>query len=111
MYHDAGELLALLQAKKEEAGGIEPVKLVRGSWMLRRAKMLRAATSDAERERLRVPRRQELERVAPGALLTPAQAAAMGRGHSGDANCLFCRGDVPARQPLKLVAISQYALA
>jgi hypothetical protein len=55
-----------------------------------------------------VPRRQELERVAPHALLTPQQAAAMPRGHVGEA-WEGCCGDilgVTARKPLKLVAIS-----
>ena len=88
IYQDAAALFALLRSNDGLA--LEPVKLVRGSWLLRRAAKLRAAKTDAERARLRVPRRQELELEAPDALLTPKQAAAMQRGQSGDGDLCSC---------------------
>ena len=46
-----------------------PVRLLDSEWVLRRADALAAATTDAERERLALPRRQELERLHPEAYL------------------------------------------
>ena len=112
LYKDSGRLLGLLQPRVA-AGGLEPVKLVRGSWLLERAKLLRAARTGEERARLRVPRRQELERVAPHALLTPLQAEEMPRGHVGEFCLLNGLGaalrrplKLKSRSPLKLIAIS-----
>jgi len=103
LYTDAARLLGLLEPRV--AGGLEPVKLVRGSWLVRRAWRIKCACTEEERSRLRVPRRQDLERDEPDSLLTPQQAAAMPRGHSGAAFCCYYR-EQEHRQPLKLVAIS-----
>ena len=46
-------------------GGLPPVKLMRMSWLLGRADALRAASTPAEREELKLPRRQVLERECP----------------------------------------------
>lgn len=109
LYKDPVRLFGLLQPRSED--GLEPVKLVRGSWLLERAKLLRAASTEQEKAQLRMPRRQELERVAPHALLTPKQAAAIPRGHVGqqptDHYCPCCESEAyQARKPLKLIAIS-----
>ena len=63
--------------------GLAPVTLVRGSWFLKRAEKVRHARTNEERAALRVPRRQELERKEPDALLSPEEVAAMPRGHAG----------------------------
>ena len=43
-------------------GGIAPVKLLKTEWIKERAAKLKAATTDDERRKLRLPRRQDLER-------------------------------------------------
>ena len=108
LYQDPAKLLELMEPPAD--GGLAPVKLVRGSWLLKRAKALRAARTDEERAKLRVPRRQDLELEEPRALLSPAEVAAMPRGHAGGHNCDYrnacccCPGD--ERRPLRLISIS-----
>ena len=48
-------------------GGIAPVKLLSSKWIKERAAKLKAATTDDERRKLRLPRRQDLERDEPDA--------------------------------------------
>ena len=48
-------------------GGIAPVKLLKTEWIKKRAAQLKAATTDDERRKLRLPRRQDLERDEPDA--------------------------------------------
>lgn len=55
--------------KGQSRVAIPPVKLVRVTWILERAKKLRAAKSDTERMKLAMPRRQQLEMDEPGAFL------------------------------------------
>ena len=76
-------------------GSLVPVRLVRGSWLLRRAEELRRARTDAERRQLAVPRRQELEDREPHAFLSAAEVRALPRG----------RAFITAA-PLRLIAIS-----
>ena len=61
LYQDSVKLFALMEPATDD--GLAPVKLVRGSWLLKRARKLRHASTEEERAKLRVPRRQELERV------------------------------------------------
>ena len=75
LYQDAAKLFDLMRPATDD--GLAPVKLVRGSWLLNRAKQLRHASTDEERAKLRMPRRQELERDEPDALLYGAYRAAM----------------------------------
>ena len=58
------------------------VKLIRGSWLLKRQE---APPGEATRSgpSWGMPRRQELERDEPDALLSPEEAAAMPRGYNG----------------------------
>ena len=107
LYHNASKLLALMEPASGD--GLAPVKLVRGSWLLKRAKKLRAARTDEERAKLRVPRRQELEQEEPHALLTPAEVAAMPRGHAGyrcEKRNPCCCPEPAEERPLKLISIS-----
>jgi len=60
-----------------------PVRLLDSEWVLRRADALAAATTDAERERLALPRRQELERLHPEAYLGAEALRALPTGHGG----------------------------
>ena len=76
LYEDPEKLFELMKPATDD--GLAPVKLVRGSWLLKRARRLRWASfwgNDEERAKLRMPRRQELERDEPDALLSPEEAA------------------------------------
>jgi len=46
-----------------------PVRLLRSSWIKKRARQLRAAASPEERQALAMPRRQDLERTDPDAFM------------------------------------------
>mmetsp|Transcript_18922 Transcript_18922/g.63842 ORF Transcript_18922/g.63842 Transcript_18922/m.63842 type:complete len:391 (-) Transcript_18922:266-1438(-) len=74
-----------------------PVKLLRWSWVAKRAAKLRAATTDAERAALALPRRQELELEHPEAFLPLAELRSWGVHKKG--------GQYP-RYALKLGAVS-----
>ena len=67
-YTDPASLFAALRPKTQ--GALVPVRLLRSSWIKARAARLRAATSEEERRRLALPRRQALERDEPGAFLS-----------------------------------------
>ena len=108
----AEQLIRLLEPYKETP--VTPVRLLRGSFLMRRAAQLRAAKTEDERRRLILPRRQELEISHPEAFLTPEQVRGLPKGHSGDAfaTCgvdpLLCRLIcIPEeKKPLRVVAIS-----
>ena len=66
-YNDAGSVFDLLEAAP---GGLAPdVRLLDSNWLLARAAQLEAATSDAERRRLALPHRRQLEERCPEAFL------------------------------------------
>ena len=107
LYQDSAKLFALMEPATDD--GLAPVKLVRGSWLLKRARKLRHARTDEERAKLRMPRRQELERDEPDALLSPEEAAKMPRGHYGYPPWIrnpCCCPEPYERRPLKLISIS-----
>lgn len=84
-----------------------PVRLMRGSWLLARARRLRKCKTDEERARWALPRRQELPEVA---FLSEAEVRKLRRGHAGEAFDTCClsdenRGD----RPLLIISISQCA--
>ena len=79
-YTDPASLFAALRPKTE--GALVPVRLLRSSWIKARAARLRAATSEEERRRLALPRRQALERDEPGAFLSADEMEALPR-HRG----------------------------
>lgn len=58
-------------------GGLPPVRLLDSAWLLERALKLEAAATDAEREALAVPCRQDLERLHPEAFLSVEQCRAL----------------------------------
>ena len=76
-YTDPASLFAALRPKTE--GALVPVRLLRSSWIKARAARLRAATSEEERRRLALPRRQALERDEPGAFLSADEMEALPR--------------------------------
>lgn len=76
-YTDIEPILAALRSKTE--GGLAPVMLLRSSYIKARAALLRAATSDEERRRLALPRRQDLERDEPWAFMSADELAALPR--------------------------------
>ena len=90
-YGASAALLAQLEPRAD-LGGEAPVRLLKGSWMLKRADELKRAGSDAERARLAMPCRQELP---PEAFLTAKQVEPL-RGH----------GRRATERPLRLVAVS-----
>jgi hypothetical protein len=61
--------VAVHAALEPNSDGVTPVKLLRSSWIKQRATKLKAATSADELRRLRLPRRQELERDEPEAFM------------------------------------------
>lgn len=90
-YFDPSGLFDLLEAG---AGGKPaPVKLLKLSWVLKRAAKLRHARTLAKKQALAMPRRQQLEIDEPGAFLTAAEVRALPRGHGHD-------------QPLRILSIS-----
>ena len=62
-------------------GGIAPVKLLSSKWIKDRAAKLKAATTDDERRKLRLPRRQDLERDEPEAFMSVERLKELERGH------------------------------
>ena len=64
-------------------GGIAPVKLLSSKWIKDRAAKLKAATTDDERRKLRLPRRQDLERDEPEAFMSVERLKQLPRGHGG----------------------------
>ena len=62
-------------------GGIAPVKLLKTEWIKKRAAKLKAATTDDERRKLRLPRRQDLERDEPEAFMSVERLKELERGN------------------------------
>ena len=62
-------------------GGIAPVKLLSSKWIKDRAAKLKAATTDDERRKLRLPRRQDLERDEPEAFMSVERLKELPRKH------------------------------
>ena len=62
-------------------GGIAPVKLLKTEWIKERAAKLKAATTDEERRKLRLPRRQDLERDEPEAFMSVERLKELPRKH------------------------------
>ena len=62
-------------------GGIAPVKLLKTEWIKERAAKIKAATTDDERRKLRLPRRQDLERDEPEAFMSVERLKELPRGH------------------------------
>ena len=62
-------------------GGVAPVKLLKTEWIKERAAKLKAATTDDERRKLRLPRRQELERDEPEAFMSVERLKELPRKH------------------------------
>ena len=102
LYYDAERLHAQLVDGPD--GRPAPVRLLRGSRLLARAHRLRKCTTDAEREKLRLPRRQELAEVE---FLSSEEVQALRRGHVGDC-CEACYSSQRARadRPLPIVAVA-----
>ena len=61
-------------------GGIAPVKLLKTEWIKKRAAKIKAATTDDERRKLRLPRRQDLERDEPEAFMSVERLKELKRG-------------------------------
>ena len=72
-------LFAALRPRPD--GGLTPVRLLRSSWIKARAAKIKAATTDEERRRLALPRRQDLEAMHPEAFLSPEEMRALPRGY------------------------------
>ncbi len=62
-------------------GGIAPVKLLSSKWIKNRAAKLKAAKTDDERRKLRLPRRQDLERDEPEAFMSVERLKELPRKH------------------------------
>ena len=67
-YITPDSIYALLEP--QSPGLPAPVKLLDSKWVLERADAIATATSDAEREALAVPRRQDLEKLHPEAFMS-----------------------------------------
>ena len=80
-------------------GGIAPVKLLSSKWIKDRAAKLKAATTDDERRKLRLPRRQDLERDEPEAFMSVERLKELPRKH-GPGRC----GEAPGRRLVVLLA-------
>ena len=87
-YQDPNSLFEQLR------GEPPPVRLLKSSWLLERARLVQAASTDAERRRLALPRRQVLEREEPSAFYSAEEVEALPRGPEA------------AGSPLHLVSIS-----
>jgi len=74
-YNEVEGLLKLL----EVLAGLTkpPVRLLRGSWLLKRARALSKAKTDEQRRQLALPRRQILERDHPEAFLSADEVRAL----------------------------------
>ena len=80
-YVQADSLFALLEGTGERPA---PVKLLRGSWLLKRARLLQRAKNDSERREKALPRRQDLEIRCPEAFLSAEEVRSLRRGHVGE---------------------------
>ena len=80
-YLQAESLFALL---RDTSGQPAPVRLLRGSWLLKRARLLQAAENDSRRRELALPRRQDLEIRCPEAFLSESEVRSLRRGHVGE---------------------------
>ena len=80
-YLRADSLFALLEGTREKPA---PVKLLRGSWLLKRARLLQSAQDDKERRERALPRRQDLEAWCPEAFLSAQEVQSLRRGHVGE---------------------------
>ena len=85
LYTQKENLLAQLDRGPD--GGIEAVKLLRLSWLEKRAAMVEAAPDEAARRDLALPRRQELEARHPEAFLSADEMRALPHGY-GEADTL-----------------------
>ena len=102
LYYDAEQLYAQLVDRPD--GGPAPVRLLRGSRLPARARRLRKCTTDLERERWRLPRRQELPELD---VLTEQEVRALPRGHVGQAWETCCPSEqTRADQPLRIIAMT-----
>ena len=79
-----------------EDGSPPAVALMRLSWLQKRAEQLRRAPNEAARRALALPRRQELERDHPEALLSVDEVRALKRGFNYDEK----------KRPLRVLSIS-----
>ena len=57
-----------------------PVRLLRGSWLLKRARQLRWAPDDNARRALALPRRQDLEAAGADAFISAEELQGLPRG-------------------------------
>jgi len=105
LYHSP---LGLYELLEERDGKPAPVKLLRLSWLLRRATKLMAARTHEQRQALALPRRQLLEQHEPEAFLSVEEVRALGRSHAGDPfeTCGGFSYFDPADKPLKILSIS-----
>ena len=87
-----------------EGVGPAPVRLLRGSRLLARARRLRKCKTDAERERHRLPRRQEIPEED---FLSEPEVRALRRGHVGLPFETCCPSEQTlADKPLRIIAIT-----
>ena len=77
-YTEADSIFQALMPRGD--GGIAPVKLLSSKWIKDRAAKLKAATTDEERRKLRLPRRQDLERDEPEAFMSVERLKELKRG-------------------------------
>eukprot|EP00966_Prymnesium_polylepis_P009600 221454-Prymnesium_polylepis.1 len=102
IYFDPERLYMQLAAGPE--GRLAPVRLLKGSRLLMRAKRLEECTTEEERQRWRLPRREELVEAD---LLTPQEVQALPRGHVGQPFETCCPNEQTLKdKPLRLISIS-----
>ena len=81
-YSTPDSICALLEP--QPPGLPAPVKLLDSDWVLKRADSIAAATTDAEREALAVPRRQDLEKLHPEAFMSAEAIRELSKGITGN---------------------------
>ena len=81
-YSTPDSIYALLEP--QPPGLPAPVKLLDSDWVLKRADSIAAATTDAEREALAVPRRQDLEKLHPEAFMSAEAIRELSKGITGN---------------------------
>ena len=74
-FFSAESLWAL--ARTHEQHGLPPIKFLRGSWLEERAAQMRSASTPEARQRLALPRRQDLTETNPAAFLTEQELIAL----------------------------------